>query len=135
MKKLFVVLFSLAMIACCAWSQTITSSLEGNVKDPTGGAIPSATARILNVETNAVVELKTNAEGRFLAPTLQPGTYLVTVEAAGFKTAQQKDLTLQVAQAARIEIAMEIGGEDQSLTNNREAGYPHHHDPAVGRLV
>lgn len=135
MKKLFVVLFSLAMCACCAWSQTITSSLEGIVKDPTGGAIPNATAQILNVGTNAVVELKTNAEGRFLAPTLQPGTYLVTVEAAGFKKAQQKDLTLQVAQAARIEIAMEVGGQNQVITITGEAALLDPTTSAVGHVV
>ena len=43
-------------------------------------------------------QLVTNAQGYFEAPLLQPGTYDVTVEMAGFKTATRSGVQLAVAQ-------------------------------------
>jgi hypothetical protein len=135
MKTIWKTMYCLAVIALCARAQTITASLEGTVRDSSGAVIAGATARVINVATNAVVELKTNSEGRFLAPPLQPGTYSVTVEAAGFKKAQQKDLTLQVAQAARIEIVMEIGSQTEAITVSADAALLDATTSAVGQVV
>ncbi len=63
----------LAMIASIAQSQTITSSLEGIVKDQSGGAVRGATAKVLNEGTNALARLETDTDGRFFAARLQPG--------------------------------------------------------------
>ena len=77
------------------FSQTITASLEGVVTDPTGAVVTGAHVRIVNSETNVVAELVTDAAGRFLAPSLPPGLYDVTVEVAGFKKAERSGIRLQ----------------------------------------
>ena len=114
MNWLSVALCGLLTVSC-AWPQTITASLEGIVKDPSGASIQGADARILNTGTNALVELTTNQEGRFFAPALQPGSYRITVEAPGFRKAERTGLALSVAQAARLEIALEVGPVTESV--------------------
>jgi hypothetical protein len=118
-----------------AWSQTITASLEGIVKDPSGALIAGATARILNTGTNAVVEAKTEQDGRFFAPILQPGIYSVTVEAQGFKKVEHANLKLDVAQAARIEIELPVGSLTESVEVTSSAALVDATTSSVGHLM
>ena len=46
---------------------------------------PGATVVVKHVETGRTNEFVTNAEGRYLAPSLQPGTYEVTFNMSGFQ--------------------------------------------------
>jgi protocatechuate 3,4-dioxygenase beta subunit len=56
-------------------AQTITASLGGSVKDPTGAVITGAAVEVKNTETNVVTRVSTDAVGQFLAPSLPPGQY------------------------------------------------------------
>jgi hypothetical protein len=124
-----------ALIAACAWSQTITAALEGLVTDPSGASVAGAAVRILNAGTNAAVEFRTSASGRFLAPVLQPGVYSVTIEAAGFRKAQRTGLELKVAQATRIEIVLELGSVNEVVNITGEAPLLDATTSAVGQVV
>jgi len=135
MKVLRNCLFGWAIFVTAAWPQTITSSLEGIVNDPSGAPVQGASAKVLNVGSNIAVELRTNFEGRFLAPRLQPGVYSVTVEAAGFKKSQRDGLDLQVAQAARIEIVLEVGSQSEVVTVQGDAPLLDATTSAVGQVV
>jgi hypothetical protein len=125
----------LLCVASWGWSQTITASLEGIVKDPAGAVIPGASARIVNAGTNASVELKTDQDGRFFAPVLQPGVYSVTIGAAGFKRVERTGLRLSVAQAARIELAMEIGSLSESMSVSATAPLIDATSSSVGHVI
>ena len=81
-------------------AQSITASLEGIVRDPSGAAIPGARVRVVNVNTNASTEVATNTDGFFVASLLQPGTYSLSVEKDGFKQFRQDSIHLQVTQVA-----------------------------------
>jgi hypothetical protein len=116
-------LLGVFLSAACglASAQTITASLEGVVKDPTGAVIVGARTVITNVETNIVTELSTDGDGRFLALSLPPGQYKVAVESAGFKRAERSGILLQVDRAARLDIAMELGAATETVAVAGEA--------------
>ncbi|MGA2896038.1 MAG: carboxypeptidase regulatory-like domain-containing protein [Acidobacteriaceae bacterium] len=63
---------------------TTQGAIGGTVFDPTNAAIVNATVTIHNDATNAEQTLTSDASGYFKAPLLEPGTYTVTVAAAGF---------------------------------------------------
>ena len=63
---------------------TTQGAIGGTVFDPTNAAIVNATVTIHNDATNAEQTLTSDASGYFKAPLLEPGTYTVTVTAAGF---------------------------------------------------
>src|SRR5215831_6117995 len=128
-------LAALFLLVVCAWSQTITASLEGLVKDPSASVIQGATVRILNNGTNAVTRLTTDQAGRFFAPVLQPGAYLVTVEAAGFKKAERSNLTLEVNQAARIEIEMQVGSVSETVEVSAATALVDATSSSVGHVI
>ena len=104
----------LVVVAFLACAQEAT--VVGTVTDPNGASIPSAKITITHTETGRVTRLASNAAGEFVAPGLAIGHYLVTVEAPGFKTAQRKDLALQVGDRIRLDFPMEIGSVTEQLT-------------------
>ena len=67
-----------------------TSAIGGDVHDPVNAAVPNARVTITSQETGLKRETTTDGAGRFNFPQLTPGTYSVSVEAAGFEP-QQND--------------------------------------------
>jgi len=64
---------------------TGAATLVGTVTDATGAVAPAARVTVVNIETAFRSETQTGPEGNYYVPYLSPGTYQVTVEAAGFK--------------------------------------------------
>src|SRR5690242_9299054 len=96
-------------------AQTITASLGGTVVDPSSGAVPGAKVHIVNTNTNVETVVTAGGLGDFLAPSLPPGVYTIRVEAPGFKAAQRTGLVLEVAQAARLEMRLEVGAVNETV--------------------
>jgi hypothetical protein len=70
-----------------------TGSINGTVTDSTGAAVPGAAVVLKDAAKGVIVNLTTNAEGRFTAPFLAPDTFSVSATAAGF---QSNTITIQV---------------------------------------
>src|SRR3981189_1095205 len=64
---------------------TGTATLVGTLTDPTGAVISGAKVTVVNTGTSFVSESLTTAEGSYYVSYLMPGTYRLTIEAAGFK--------------------------------------------------
>src|SRR5580704_11040631 len=68
-----------------AMAQTASQgTLAGSVSDQQGAVIPGAEIRIQNTATGSFVGTMSNADGRYIIPNVQPGTYDVTIKKAGF---------------------------------------------------
>jgi hypothetical protein len=87
----------------------------GIVADPNGAVIPGANVTVVNTQTGARSSTTSDAEGRWVVSGLQSGPVIVTVEAPGFKSAQQ-DLQLSALQPARLGTKMEVGAVTETVT-------------------
>jgi len=58
----------------------------------------------------------TNAAGSFVARELPIGRYNLKVEAAGFKTYEQTGITLNVNDTVRVDVALQVGATQESVT-------------------
>ena len=88
---------------------------------PGWGAIVGATVLVTNTETNVSTPLTTNASGYYLAPLLPGGQYQVTVEAPGFKKIVRPSLILKMSGQIKIDITMEVGAVNESITITAES--------------
>ena len=61
--------------------------ITGIVTDPTGSAVVGAAVKVHNDGTGVDTVLMTNDAGAYTTPPLVLGTYSITVDHAGFKTA------------------------------------------------
>jgi len=101
-------------LSSLAFAQDAT--VVGTITDPSGSAIPGAKITATSVATAASRTITTNESGQYVLPELHIGHYDVKVEAAGFKTAEQKDIVLQVGDRARLDFQMQVGGAQETVT-------------------
>ena len=110
-------LFVLAMaVGAYPQTQSTTGTIQGTVLDEQGGAVPGATVEIKNLATNATRTLTTDDEGRFVALTLQPGAYSVTVTKQGFAIAEAPRIEVTVGQALNLPVAMKVSSVEARVT-------------------
>jgi hypothetical protein len=97
------------LLACLAFAQTPTGTLQGIIQDSSGAVVAGATVRIVNVATGESRELKTDATGRYIQPFLLPATYTVSVEMQGFRSVRQENIKLDVGQNRSVDFSLTIG--------------------------
>ena len=120
MRTFLKALIVLLVIALPASAQETRGNIAGTVRDSTG-VIPGATVTIVSTDTGSKQELTTNSSGYFEAPLMQPGTYEISVEIAGFKRLTQRGVVLAVAQQMNIPFVMEVGAISETITVTGEA--------------
>src|ERR1700680_4243121 len=88
--------------------QVVGGTIQGMTTDPNGAALPSVKVEIVNLSTQILTTLTSNAEGFYAAPNLLPGEYKVTATRSGFSTTVTQ-LTLTVGAQRVVNMAMKIG--------------------------
>src|SRR4051812_14701499 len=109
-----------AVLIClsgAAFAQTAaTGNIEGVVTDPSGGVLPGVTVVVRNTETNVAREVTTDSGGRYRATALQPGTYEVTANLAGFQAPALGRTEVLVGQTQAVDVAMRPAGVTEAVT-------------------
>jgi len=125
---MFFVLASISIL----FAQSGTTSLRGTVTDSSSAAISGAKVTLSNNERGFSRTVTTGATGDYLFLQLQPGTYHLTVEMAGFRTAEQKEIQLLVDTPATANLKMEVGTATQVVEVNAEAAVINTTDATLG---
>lgn len=97
-------------------AQTPTATVVGRVTDPTGGVIAGVRITVTSLETNIARTTTSNQAGDFTVPFLNPGRYSMEGSAAGFRTYRRPEIDLAVEQSFRVDIRMEVGTVNDSVT-------------------
>ena len=93
--------------------ETTTGSIGGLVADEQGGALPGATVTVAAAQ--GAQSFVTDAQGRFFAPFLTPGTYTVRAELQGFRAAEQKNVEVRLGQRAELNLKLTVGGVTETV--------------------
>jgi len=126
---------SLAITVCTAilaWPQTSTTSLRGTILDKTGATLLQATVTLSSPEQGFSRTTKTSQTGGYEFVQVPPGTYHLTVQMAGFRKAEQRDVQLLVGTPATINITMEVGSIGETVEVTGEAPLVNTQDATLG---
>ncbi len=104
----------LLCLSASLWAQT-SGSITGTVRDSTGAVIPNAQVTVSDTTKGVTRTSTTNGQGEYLAAGLGQGSYNVIVIAEGFKKYEAKGVVLDVAQKARVDVALEVGAIDAEI--------------------
>jgi len=99
-------------------AQSTYGTILGSVKDSSGGALPTATVTLTNLDKNETKEVKTTATGQYELLNILPAHYSLSVTAAGFQTFSATDILLVSRQTLRIDASLQVGQISQSVTVN-----------------
>jgi len=121
-RTTIVLIGSLVLCIAPAFAQMNTGEIAGQVKDPSGAAVPGATVLATQTATQQKFNAVTNDSGLFLLPQLPVGEYEISVTAPEFKQAVQQGVALHVGDHVRQDFQLELGEQSQSVTVEGTAG-------------
>jgi carboxypeptidase family protein/TonB-dependent receptor-like protein len=120
-SKRFVSLAAVAVVLLSVlWSsqlagQVVGGTISGRVADASGATIPDAEVSLTNTATGVARTITTNAQGIYSAPNLLPGNYEARVTTAGFQTAIQSGITVEVGTQLALNFVMKVGRINETV--------------------
>jgi hypothetical protein len=102
-------------------AQSSQGRILGTVTDASGAVITNAKVSITNTGTATARDILTTAAGEYVAPNLEPGSYVVVVQASGFETARHTAVTLEVAKDVRVDFKLTPGAVSETMIVSGEA--------------
>jgi hypothetical protein len=116
-------------------AQEARGTITGKVVDSNKSVLAGATVKVINVAMGTAFTIRTNEEGFYQAPYLIPGTYQVTAEATGFKRFVRDGIILRVNDTIQIDIDLEVGTMDQTVTVSADAPLLDTSSASMGAVV
>ena len=111
-----IVLFLIAAATASSQSQASDGQIEGSVTDQNGAAVAPARISAINIGTGAIRITLSDSAGIFRIPLLPLGSYRLIVEAPNYKRAVREGVTLVTGQTATIDITLDPGGPEETVT-------------------
>jgi hypothetical protein len=113
------------------WAQGGSSgSIEGVVKDPSGGVVVNATVEISYAISGYNRTTTTGSDGSFRFTNVPFNTYHTTVSAAGFASSTL-DVEVRSAVPAKVEISLKLSGATTTVTVEANGGDLVENDPTT----
>src|SRR5215467_11855801 len=112
-----------------------TSTISGTVYDPSSAVIGGADVTARNEATGVEFKQVTNEVGLYSFPSIGVGTYTVTVEIPGFKTARRTGITLNTGTPSVQNFTLELGGADQAVSVEAPAMQVNTTSATLGNII
>jgi hypothetical protein len=126
---------TLTLGLCPAIYGQATGSFSGNVVDKSGSALPGAAVTATAQATGLARSGKTDTTGHYLIPLLPVGVYTLRVDAAGFGSAESRDLHLQVDEARELDFTLAPKTVVESVAVSGEAVAVETTNPSLGQVI
>lgn len=106
-----------SLVVCQLSVADTTATIHGVITDPSGAVLPGIGVSLKNDTTGLSRAARTDSDGsyQFLSVPVASG-YTIEVAAPGFRTVEQKNVTLAVNQNYRADFRLEVGSQEQTLT-------------------
>jgi hypothetical protein len=112
-----------------------TGAITGVVYDAAGRVVANANVQAVNEETHISRSTVTTGTGVFRVPLLPPGTYAVTVAAAGFSANTSRSIRVTVSETTSLNVALTVAGVAQSVQVSGVASVAELESSTLGGLV
>ncbi|MFT4113819.1 carboxypeptidase regulatory-like domain-containing protein [Silvibacterium sp.] len=113
----FAVLLALLLfVPSFCFGQLTVGNLVGTVTTPDGSVLPGASITVTNNGTTATRKVVTNGRGDYSVPDLDPGTYTVEVDGAGFSAYRNTGAVIAAQQTVRIDAHLSVQGANSTVT-------------------
>jgi len=124
----------LFLVPILTFGQT-TARITGRITDSNGASVPDATVTVANPSTGLTRPVQTDQDGYYTVTELTPGVYEMTVSKNGFQTTTQPNITLNVAQVARLDTTLQVGKVSENVVVTGHAPLLNAESPTVGEVI
>jgi len=121
----FLIAFALGIASLAAHAQAApataaTATIHGHITDQTGALIPGAKITVATANGIAAGKATADASGAHSVSGLTAGSYIVSAEYPGFAPFQSQAIPVAAGQIKRVDVAMAIQVEQQSIVVSDE---------------
>lgn len=116
MKRILLLVLTIALSALVAFAQVTTGKLIGTVTDGSGSGVSGATIVITDNQTGRDRTVVSNSDGTYQVSQLEFGIYTVKVTANGFKTFTATELKIDAGREYSLNAALEVGAVTEQVT-------------------
>lgn len=102
-------------------AQIFHGGVRGRVEDADGLVVPGVAIVVEEISTGVSRRTESNVAGEYSFSNLEPGTYELRAEHAGFKTSVIGALSVDVSQFHLVDITLEVGSVEELITVTEEA--------------
>lgn len=102
------VLVAALLCTAPALAQEQRGSIEGIVKDSSGGLLPGVTVEARSPALVGVASAVTDERGVYRFPALRPGVYEVAAQLQGFRLVKVENVELQLGQFLKIDLTLTV---------------------------
>ena len=127
-------LAGLAFTTSPVQAQTATGEVNGTITDRSGGTIATAKVTLTNEATKITDQVQTNSNGYFVFINVRPGSYVLSIGGAGFKTAQVS-LQITVNQTVTQNMMLDVGSVNETVTVTAEAPLLQPSSTSIGTVI
>ncbi|MCU1259798.1 MAG: TonB-dependent receptor plug [Bryobacterales bacterium] len=120
--KLLFLIAAAAAFSHSARAQSISGTVLGTVKDPSGNIVAMAKVQLVNKGTDAQRATLTNDAGDFRFPEIEAGLYLLTIEAPGFQRQEFAPFDLLARETRRLDSSLKVATQTQSVNVEASRG-------------
>lgn len=135
MTRLAMAVALVVTTAAAVAAQQGTSELRGRAVDQQGASLPGVPIVVTNQDNGQFREATSGTDGTFLLSGMVPGTYTIRAELTGFKKYETRDIRLEVGRSTLLEIRLELGAIEESVTVTGEAPLVDTSSKAIGGNV
>jgi carboxypeptidase family protein len=100
---------ALVLAATVAAAQTSTGQISGTIKDSSSGVLPGVTVTVMNLNTSVTTTTATGGTGTYVVTNLPVGSYSVTAELQGFRTARKSGFELTADGRITADFSLGVG--------------------------
>ncbi len=115
LRSCFFITLFVALLSTSLFAQRDLGTVTGTVTDSQGAAVPNAKVTIVEDATGLVYDVTSSGDGTYTRPLLKPGTYSITVEAAGFQKTEQKGIIVTSGDRVGANFTLQIGDVNQTV--------------------
>ena len=109
--------FCVAALFCAvAPGQDYRAKVQGLVLDSTEAAVPAARLTLRNINTGVENVQLSNATGQYVFSFVEPGTYTLSAELAGFNKFIEGNIPVQTRADVTVNIKLRPGSVQETIT-------------------
>ena len=129
-------LLVLLIAAAPASAQAVsTAQINGTVRDASGGALPGVTVTATQTATGLKRETTTDENGSYVITSLPVGPYYIDASLQGFRTGRITGLVLEVSANPSINITLELGQIEETVSVQGNASLVETRSPGIGQVI
>ena len=123
------------LLALAAFAQDPRGTILGRVTDASGAPVPKAAIKVINEATGLTASTNSTEAGDYRAPYLNPGSYRVEAEAAGFSKLLRPAVQVRATEIVALDLELKVGQVSESVEVKAETPLLNTADVTLGQVI